>query len=37
MDQRYTLKLSICQIFKFDHLDFSCDESKENNLIKAQY
>ena len=29
--------MSICQIVKFDHIDFSCDESKENNLIKTQY
>ena len=35
MDQRYTLWMSICQIVKFDHIDFSCDESKENNLIKT--
>ena len=27
--------MSICQIVKFDHIDFSCDESKENNLIKT--
>ena len=29
--------MSICQIVKFDHIDCSCDKSKENNLIKTQY
>ena len=27
--------MSICEIVKFDHIDFSCDESKENNLINS--
>ena len=29
--------MSVCQIVKFDHIDFSYDEAKENNLIKTQY
>ena len=29
--------MAICQIVTFDHRAFSGDESKENNLIKAQY
>ena len=28
--------MSICQIVELDHIDFSCDEPKENNLIKIQ-